>query len=93
MIKFNVYFQFTANQKCHAGKFIKRLRLFGDSVSPWNKLFGDSAMKRKTTREFSGNCILFPESPNKLFVGLRLFGDTGEGTFAMWIRSLICFSV
>ena len=38
-----------------------RLSLFGDSVSPWNKLLGDSVMKRKTTREFSGICILFPE--------------------------------
>ena len=34
-------------------------------------------MIKKTTREFSGNCILFPESPYKLF---RLFGDTGKGT-------------
>ena len=33
-------------------------RLFGDRASPWNKLFGDSVMKRKITREFSGNCIL-----------------------------------
>ena len=37
-------------------------------------------MKRETTREFSGICILFPESRNKLFIGLRLFGDTGKGT-------------
>ena len=40
--------------------FKRSLRLFGDSVSPWNKLFGDSVMKRKTSREFSGIIILFP---------------------------------
>ena len=41
-------------------KYILCLRILGDSASPWNNLFGDSVKKRKTTREFSGICILFP---------------------------------
>ena len=36
------------------------LRILGDSVYPWNNLFGDSVKKRKTTRDFSGICTLFP---------------------------------
>ena len=60
-------------------KFI-HLRLFGDIVSPCNNFFGDGVMKTKTTREFSINCVMFPESSNKLFIGLMLFGDTGKGT-------------
>ena len=43
-------------------------RLFGESASPWNILFGDSVMKRKTTRELIGNCILLPELSIKLFI-------------------------
>ena len=34
----------------------KSLRILGDSVTPWNNLFGDSVKKRKTTREFSDPC-------------------------------------
>ena len=38
----------------------KSLKLFEDSVSQWNNLFGDSVMKRKTTRVFQGQLFLFP---------------------------------